>query len=111
MQLSRRRRIFVSTGILQISGLRCSLRPEQDSGSKNIGILEIYIEYTPGLLIQPEAGIRTLPIAVFPESGIFDENCRYGLSLSYGFQWMPLGNLYVDYQHKVSLGLEIWCDY
>ena len=70
-----------------------------------------YIEYNPGLLIQPEAGIRTLPIAVFPESGLFDENCRYGLSLSYGFQWLPLGNLYVDYQHKVSLGLEIWCDF
>ncbi len=73
--------------------------------------LEDFIDYNSGMVLQPEAGIRTKPIALFPSSGLFKQNSRYGISINYGLQWLPLGDLYVKLQHRLSLGLEIWCDY
>ncbi len=73
--------------------------------------LEDFISYSSGMVLQPEAGIRTKPIALFPSSGLFKQNSRYGISINYGLQWLPFGDLYVKLQHRLSLGLEIWCDY
>ncbi len=68
------------------------------------------VEHRYGFMLHPQAGIRTDAIPLFPSSGIFGRNVLYGLSLGYGFQYMPSG-MYVSYQHHVSIGLNLWCDY
>jgi len=62
--------------------------------------------YSP--VFQPEAGLRTGAIPIFPKSGYFSTSTRYGLSLRYGAQFIPGKNILIKIQHRLSLGLNLW---
>ncbi|MBI9101670.1 MAG: hypothetical protein JEY99_04605 [Spirochaetales bacterium] len=62
--------------------------------------------YSP--VFQPEAGLRTAALTLFPEGGLFDPNTRYGLSLRYGVQFITGNEIQVQMQHRFSLGLNLW---
>jgi len=62
-------------------------------------------------VVQPEVGIRTMATPLFPNSGIISPNTLYGLSLEYGAEFILSTKTRVDFQHKLSLGLNLWCDF
>ncbi len=62
-------------------------------------------------VFQPEICLRTKGFNPSSPDSIFSGNTNYGVSLRYGIQFFLNNGVNVDYQQRLSLGLNLWCDY
>lgn len=87
------------------AGLDVGARLEQ------LWILPDTVQPVLGPLFQVNAGLKIGPFALCPSSGLFPPRDRYGLLLNYSLIYCPSADMRVHWQHRVSAGLVVYCDW